>query len=262
MPHSRISSPREEQVPAPPPDVRLGVVVPFGNEEATVVSFLGQVCAYLRPQDVVFCVLDTVSQDQTRALVEGQGAQDGRVHLIWAPDNRCIVDAYFRGYREALDAGCDWILEMDGGFSHRPDEIPRFIEAMGQGVDFVAGSRFRDGGEHTGSWFRYGVSRGGTLLANAVLGTRMTDMTSGFECFTREALAYVVDRGVRSRAHFFQTEIRYMLHDWNWIEVPITYANPSKSVGSTSIMESLRILWRMRREQYPSDPVPARATSK
>jgi dolichol-phosphate mannosyltransferase len=237
-----------------PADVRLGVVVPFGNEEGTVAAFLREVSTYLRPEDAIFCVLDTVSQDRTRERIAGEEGRNPRIHLIWAPENRCVVDAYFRGYQEALDAGCDWILEMDGGFSHRPDEIPRFLEAMGTGVDFVAGSRFREDGRHTGSWSRYWISKGGTLLANAVLGTRMTDMTSGFECFTREALEFVVDRGVRSRAHFFQTEIRYMLHDWIWTEVPITYANPSPGVGGDSITESLRILWQLRREQRANRP--------
>jgi dolichol-phosphate mannosyltransferase len=136
---------------------------------------------------------------------------------------------------------------MDGGFSHQPGEIPRFVAAMESGYEFAAGSRFIHGGSHTGSAFRFFVSRGGTMLTNLLLGTRMRDMTSGFECFSRRAIQHVVDQGVRSRAHFFQTEIRYMLHDWAWVEVPITYTNPSKSVGASSIKEALRILWTLFR---------------
>jgi dolichol-phosphate mannosyltransferase len=75
----------------------------------------------------------------------------------------------------------------------------------------------------------------------------MTDMTSGFELFTRPAMQHVLERGVRSRAHFFQTEIRHMMHAFKWIEVPITYANDQPSVAGGSIMESLRGLWRLWR---------------
>jgi dolichol-phosphate mannosyltransferase len=71
----------------------------------------------------------------------------------------------------------------------------------------------------------------------------MSDMTSGFECFSHKAMQFVVEQGVRSRAHFFQTEIRFMLRNWNWVEVPITYSNPSQSVGSDAITESLRTLF-------------------
>src|SRR5262245_9455656 len=209
--------------------MRLGITVPLANEEATIDGFLGRVLLQLTMEDRVFCVLDNASKDRTRERVEAWAARDSRVVLVWAPENRCVVDAYFRGYRAALAAGCRWILEMDGGMSHQPEEIPRFIEAMTHGYDYVGGCRFMPGGCHTGSLKRYLVSRGGTALTNWLLVTRMKDMTGGFECFSRRALEAVLEHGVRSRAHFFQTEIKFLLRDWHWIEVPITYRNPSKS---------------------------------
>jgi hypothetical protein len=39
-----------------------------------------------------------------------------------------------------------------------------------------------------------------------------------------------------------------MLHDWDWVEVPISYSSPSKSVGGGNVLEAFRILWRMFRE--------------
>ena len=231
---------------------RLGVVIPLANEEAQIDHFLVNTTAQLCERDLVFCVLDNVSRDGTRERVTDFSKRDPRVRLVWAPGNRCVVDSYFRGYREALVAGCQWILEMDGGYSHRPEEIPQFVAAMERGADLAAGSRFVPGGSHRGSLFRYCVSRGGSVLTNLLLGTRMYDMTSGFECFSRVALEHVVERGVRSRAHFFQTEIRYLLHDWEWVEIPINYTNPSKSVGGQSLREALRILWTLFRESRTS----------
>lgn len=226
---------------------RLGVVVPMANEEDTVAEFLARVLAQLEDRDSVFVVLDNASHDRTRAIVADAAAADSRVVLVWAPENTCVVDAYFRGYREALAAGCEWILEMDGGLSHCPEEIPRFLAAMASGADFAAGSRFAKGGSYKGRIARRLLSSGGTRLSNLVLGTRMRDMTSGFECFTREAMSHVVEHGVESRGHFFQTEIRYMLRDWNWVEVPISYRNPSTRVGSAGVKNALRQLWRLRR---------------
>ena len=174
---------------------------------------------YLGEKDRIFCILDNVSKDQTRELVGQEALHDKRVCLVWAPENRCVVDAYFCGYRCALAANCKWILEMDGGYSHRPDEIPRFIAAMTEGVEFAAGSRFVAEGNYNGRWSRNLLSRAGTVLANVMLGTRMQDMTRGFECFSRRAMEYVVANGVNSKAHFFQTEIRFMLRNWKWKEI-------------------------------------------
>lgn len=228
--------------------LRLGVVIPLANEQETISNLLQDILGYLGEKDRIFCILDNVSKDQTRGLVEQEALHDKRVCLVWAPENRCVVDAYFCGYRRALAANCKWILEMDGGYSHRPDEIPRFIAAMTEGVEYAAGSRFVAEGNYNGRWSRNLLSRAGTVLANVMLGTRMQDMTSGFECFSRRAMEYVVAKGVSSKAHFFQTEIRFMLRNWKWKEIPISYSSPSNSVGGQAIGESFRLLWMLTKQ--------------
>jgi len=228
--------------------MRLGVVTPLANEEHSVTELLDRTLAQLGEDDRVFCVLDNVSKDRTRDFVSDRARRDPRVVLVWAPENRCVVDAYFRGYRAALAAGCRWVLEMDGGLSHQPEEIPQFIRAMEQGYDYVGGCRFMPAGGYSGPWSRYLISRGGGVLSNLLLGTHMRDMTGGFECFSRRALEAVLARGVRSRAHFFQTEIKVLMHQFKWTEVPIHYRNPSKSVGTASLKEAFRNLWELVRE--------------
>jgi dolichol-phosphate mannosyltransferase len=224
---------------------RLGVVIPLSNEEATVTELLKRVLLQLSDNDRVFCVVDHTSKDTTRRQVEEYSLKDLRVLLVWAPENRCVVDAYFAGYQAAINAGAQWILEMDGGFSHLPEEIPLFIAAINQGYDYVAGCRFMKGGSYKGAVTRKMISWGGAKLSNFLLGTRMRDMTSGFECFSRSAMLLVLKHGVRSRAHFFQTEIKYLLRNSKWVEVPISYSNPSKSVGASNLLEAFNILYAM-----------------
>ena len=190
-------------------------------------------------------MLDNVSKDGTRDLLEQYARSEPRLQVVWAPQNRCIVDAYISGYRAALAAGCDWILEMDAGFSHRPEQIPAFLACISEGFDCAFGSRFCESGAYRQSWKRRLISQGGTWLSNAVLGTHLSDMTSGFELFSGEALALVLEKGIHSRAHFFQTEIRAYCHGLRIREVPIVYANPSPRLGSGAIVEALRQLRRL-----------------
>ncbi|HXC97830.1 MAG TPA: glycosyltransferase family 2 protein [Verrucomicrobiae bacterium] len=233
----------------PPQQPKLGVATPLANEEATINRLLDGVLEHLRSQDRFYCVLDNSCKDKTRTIVSERAARDPRVVLVWAPQNRCVVDAYFAGYRAAVDDGCEWILEMDGGLSHLPEQIPRFLDAMSQGYDFVGGSRYLPGGSHKSPWNRVFVSRGGSALARLVLRAKMTDMTSGFECFSRKAMCHVLEKGVTSKANFFQTEIRWMMHEFRWLEVPITYKNNNFRIGRNSIREAFKILWDMRRAE-------------
>jgi dolichol-phosphate mannosyltransferase len=231
-----------------PRRARLAVVTPLANERATIDEFVRRVMAQLGPEDHLFTVFDNVSTDGSADRARELARTEPRLTVVWAPENRSVVDAYFRGYREALAGEFELVLEMDGGLSHLPEQIPRFREAMARGFDYAGGSRFMRGGRFEGPWSRYLISRGGTWLTNLLLGTRMRDMTSGFECFTRPTLQGIVDRGVRSRAHFFQTEIRTRMHEVNWVEVPISYGCPSNSVGKAPVGEAFRVLWAMYRE--------------
>jgi dolichol-phosphate mannosyltransferase len=244
-----VKKPAEPCDSQPPPRPKLGVTVPLANEEDTIQGFLDRVLAHLLSHDRVYCVLDNVCKDRTRSIVSGRSAQDPRVVLVWSPQNRCVVDAYFAGYRAAFDDGCEWILEMDGGFSHLPEQIPPFLAAMEQGYDYVGGSRYLPGGCHKSPWNRVLVSKGGTLLARRLLNAKMTDMTSGFECFNRRAMQMVLQAGVASKANFFQTEIRWMMHPLRWLEVPISYQNANFRIGRSSIREAFRILWDLRRAE-------------
>ncbi len=230
-------------------EIHLGIACPMANEGEDAVRFVREALARCDrfPQVQFFAVLDHATKDNSLDLLRAYATSEPRLVVVWAPENRCVVDAYIRGYREALAAGCDWILEIDAGFSHRPEDLPRFFDAMAQGYDCVFGSRFISGGVTTKIGLkRYIVSRGGTLLTNLLLGTRQTDMTSGFELFSRRALEMVLERGIRSRAHFFQTEIKVFCRKLRIVEVPIHYSSPSPRLKGSAITESFRELRHLR----------------
>ena len=229
-------------------EIALAIACPMANEGEGAVRFVRAVldrCQGFRKVTFI-AVLDTVSRDDTLERLRELKKQEPRLAVVWAPENRHLVDAYVRGYREALAAGSDWILEIDAGFSHRPEDISGFFEKMRQGYDCVFGRRFIKGGGMTDiSALRYMVSRGGTLLANLLLGTRLKDMTSGFELFSRAALEMVLERGIQSRAHFFQTEIKTYCRGLRLAEVPIHYRSPSPRLSSSALKDSFRQLWRL-----------------
>jgi len=232
--------------------ISLGVVCPMANELDTAEKFVREVLGACEPYGfrgvTFFAVLDRVSRDGTLELLRGLEQSLPQLRVVWAPENRSVVDAYLRGYREALDAGCDWVLEIDAGYSHQPSDIPAFFEKMSEGHDCVFGSRFCAGGRISESSLKRAViSRGGTLLTNLLLGTSLSDMTSGFELFSRAALQEVLRKGIHSRGHFFQTEIKAHCHDLRIAEVPIHYRAASDSVNNNVLKDAFRNLWRLFR---------------
>jgi dolichol-phosphate mannosyltransferase len=228
--------------------VSLGIVCPMANERPTAVEFVNAVLEQCRGFKSVtfFAVLDNACTDGTFDLLKVLQNKSPQLKVIWAPEDRCVVDAYVRGYREALNAGCDWILEIDASFSHQPSQIPQFFDKMTDGFDCVFGSRFCKGGKFTEAPLsRYFISYVGSVLTNLLLGTKLKDMTSGFEMFTNAALRKVVDRGIQSRGHFFQTEIKTYCRNMRIIEVPIHYRAPSQNVSFAVIIDAFSNLFRL-----------------
>ncbi|MFZ0033519.1 MAG: glycosyltransferase [Sedimentisphaerales bacterium] len=232
--------------------VNMGIVCPMANERPTAVEFVNAVLEQCRDFKSVmfFVVFDNSCKDGTIDLVKGLQNKLPQLKVIWAPENKCVVDAYIRGYQEALNANCDWILEIDASFSHQPSQIPQFFDKMAEGYDCVFGSRFCKGGKFTEApWSRYFISYTGSILTNLLLGTKLKDMTSGFEMFTKSALQKVLDKGIQSHGHFFQTEIKTHCRNMHIIEVPIHYRAPSQNVNVAIIIDAFSNLFRLFRKR-------------
>ena len=222
------------------------VVIPMANEEETfqdLTSALTSVLDHLE-SGVVYMVVDNASKDQTLPLCQALSAKDPRYKTVWAPDNRNVVDAYLAGYKAALSGGHEFIIEMDAGLSHDPRALPMFLRVLNEGNECAFGSRNINGGSNADSPFRRRfISSFGTFLANLFLGTRMHDMTSGYQGFRSYVVRAFVERGLKSKAHFYQTELRYLLRYSRYMEVPIHYRAPSPSVSDKAMKNSLEVFW-------------------
>jgi dolichol-phosphate mannosyltransferase len=217
----------------------------MANEENEFTLFTSEVSSILDElkSGKVYLVTDTVSKDRTKELCDSLAAKDNRFVSVYAPENKNVVDAYIRGYKEAYQQGHEFIIEMDAGLSHDPKVIPLFLESFAKGNECVFGSRFIKGGSMGDSPFkRKFLSVAGTLLSNFLLGTKLKDMTSGFQGFSREVVGKLINYSLLSKAHFYQTEVRYLLRKRKQIEIPIQYKAPSPRVSENAIKNSISVL--------------------
>jgi dolichol-phosphate mannosyltransferase len=221
-------------------------IVPMANESQDFAAFVGLLQPLLDRLGTgkMYFVVDKATKDNTLELCQELSARDPRFVTVWAPENRNVVDAYMRGLREAYNAGHELIIEMDAGLSHDPRAIPMFLRVLNEGNECAFGSRFCNGGSMAdSSLFRKTLSRTGTFLSNTLLGTDMYDMTSGFQGFHRNIVGEVLAYPLLSKAHFYQTEMRYLLRKKRFAEVPIHYRAPSNSVSQKAIRNALDVLW-------------------
>lgn len=155
-------------------------LVPALNEEESV----GRVVAGARGAlgaDVV--VVDDGSSDATADVARRAGAI-----VLSLPFNVGVGGAIRTGLRFALERGYDRVVQLDGDGQHDPHDARRLLEVLDRdGADLVVGSRFAAG-------YQVSAARRGAMgllawLVSRQVGTRLTDVSSGFRAMGRRAIA-------------------------------------------------------------------------
>ncbi len=226
------------------------IVMPVANEESTMGQILDEILALPYDNLYIYPVIDSYSKDRTEEIIREREKVSDKVRCIFHKESEGVITCYLEGFRQALLDGAEWIIEMDGGGSHLPSELYQFIQRLEEGYDCVWGSRFIQGGSmREQPLYRRVLSQGGTYLSNLVLGTKLKDMTSGFEGFQRQILEKMNLDAFLSRGHMYQTEMRYYCRGFHTVEVPIHYVGSASSLKGSSVLEALKILFMLRRHE-------------
>ncbi len=225
---------------------RALVVLPTYNERDNLPQIVPAILAQAALLDVL--VVDDNSPDGSGALADELArAHPGRVRVLHRARKEGLGPAYLAGFAQALEAGYGRILQMDADFSHPPDKLPLMLETAARG-DVALGSRYVEGGG-TENWGlgRRILSRGGSLYARTILGTRVQDMTGGFRCYRREVLEKLDLSSIHSSGYVFQIELihRALRAGFRVDEVPFVFVD--RRVGKSKMSRAivLEAVWRV-----------------
>ncbi|MEU7816524.1 glycosyltransferase [Pseudonocardia sp. NPDC049154] len=159
----------------------MSVVVPTRNEARNLQVVLPAIAA-VRPAVHEVIVVDGNSVDGT--------VETARRVLPWVR----IVEQTRKGKGNAMACGFaaatgDIIVMFDADGSADPAEIPAFVAALKAGADFAKGSRFtRGGGSDDITLLRRTGNAGLNGVANALFGTRHSDLCYGYNAFWADLL--------------------------------------------------------------------------
>ncbi len=162
------------------------VIVPTYNERDNLPPLAERLLRL--PVAVDLLVVDDNSPDGTGMLADELAARHPSIHVLHRAQKQGLGRAYCAGFAWALDHDYELIMEMDGDFSHNPDDIPKFLDAA-LDADLVLGSRYMNG-IRVINWplGRLMLSMGAAQYVKRITGMPFTDPTGGFKCFRRRAL--------------------------------------------------------------------------
>jgi glycosyltransferase involved in cell wall biosynthesis len=164
------------------------VVIPVINEGERIKSLLSRMAALKINSIADIIIVDGGSTDGSLELDSLQ--QKGARGLLVKTGPGKLSAQLRCAYAFALDQGYEGIISIDGNDKDDPEAIPRFIEALKQGVDFVQASRFISGGvaENTPKLRDFAIRFIHAPMLSLSSGFRWTDTTQGFRAYSRKML--------------------------------------------------------------------------
>jgi dolichol-phosphate mannosyltransferase len=224
------------------------IIVPTYNERENLSRLAQRLLAL--PMRVDLLVVDDGSPDGTGKLADELAGKHPEIHVLHRTGKNGLGRAYIAGFKWALERGYEFIFEMDGDFSHDPDDVPVFLEAA-KNADLVLGSRYI-GGIRVINWplKRLMLSRCAGKYVKLVTGMPFTDPTGGYKCFRRRALQAINLDKIRSNGYSFQIEMTHKLwrQGFKIVEVPIIFTE--RTVGRSKmaghiVSEAFWMVWRL-----------------
>ena len=166
------------------------------------------------------------------------------------------------GISWALSRGYKGIVTIDGNNKDSIEDVPKFIDKLENGYDFVQGSRFIKGGRAINTPFSRTVAV--RLIHAPVISLtarhRFTDTTNAFRAYSKK---YLEDGRVKPLRDIFMTyellaylSVRATQIGMKACEVPVTRAYPKKGKTPTKISpikgnaELMKILFRNALGKY------------
>lgn len=210
------------------------IVIPTYNERENLPKLATRLLKLPVPVDLL--VVDDNSPDGTGRLADELAAAHPQVHVLHRPNKDGLGRAYLAGFKWALERDYEFVFELDGDFSHDPDEIPAFLEAA-ENADCVLGTRYK-GGIRVINWplSRLMLSRGAGVYVQTITGMPFTDPTGGYKCFRRRALEALKLDEIKSNGYSFQIELTHRLwrQGMRIEEVPIIFTDRIKGRSKMS----------------------------
>lgn len=232
------------------------IIIPTYNEASNIKLLIPEVLK--QSPDFEVLVVDDNSPDQTALVVKELMKNNDRVHILEREKKAGLGKAYVAGFKWALshERGYGFVCEMDADFSHDPNELHLFIEALNNGFDAVCGSRYIRG-VRVLNWDlnRLLISLIGNFYARFATGIKLTDLTGGYNCYTRKVLESLNLDNISSSGYSFQIEMKAKTtyKGFKIAEVPIIFRDRFEGTTKMSggiVNEALFKCWKIRFEKW------------
>ncbi|MFX0137940.1 MAG: polyprenol monophosphomannose synthase [Candidatus Hodarchaeota archaeon] len=220
------------------------IIIPTYNEAENIEPLVNKIFV-LQPKFNII-IVDDNSPDGTGDIADNLSRKDNRIETIHRPRKAGLGTAYMEGFKQALAKGADYIFEMDADFSHDPNSLQSFVEAI-KDADLVIGSRYVNGVRVIGWRFRrlFISKMANIFISHLMVNPEIYDYTAGYRCYRRKVIESIDLNNIYSDGYAFQIEMTYRTFQKGFkiIEIPIIFRERESGISKISRNVAWEAFW-------------------
>ncbi|MBI2596183.1 glycosyltransferase [Candidatus Daviesbacteria bacterium] len=222
---------------------KIVIVLPTYNERNSLKKFIDEVFEQgrnLPGYNIEILISDSKSPDGTGELAESLSRKDPRIHVIKV--GRGLGVGLIEGHNYSLKKlKPDIMVQLDADGQVQADVLPRLINTLGEGYDFVFGSRFVKGGKNKLSFQRRLFSAGASLICRLIMGPfSIKEFTNSARAFTPALFKKINLERLPWREQTFIVQPAFLneaiLAGAKYKEVPLVFRNRHEGYSKNKVV--------------------------
>jgi glycosyltransferase involved in cell wall biosynthesis len=225
--------------------MRISVVIPVFNEEATIYPILNRVVETQIASEII--TVDDGSTDLTSKILK-DFQRHHPIHIITHSKNQGKGSAVSTGLNAASG---DIIILQDADLEYDPDDYEDLLQPIIQNkTDVVYGARFTERNLFSSYSLHYFANKTLTHFTNILYRSDLNDMETGYKVFKRRIFEGL---NIRAKGFDFEPEFtaKLLKQGIKILEVPISFNPRSYSEGKKiKLLDAIEAIWTLLKYRF------------
>ena len=200
------------------------------KEAENIVKLLKKIRLFSK--NIKILIINDKSNDNTFLFLKN--LSDKNLIILERPSKLGLGTAHKLSMLYSIRYNYDFLITMDGDFSHDPKYIPRLLEKSGKN-NFVIGSRFCQNGKSDYKGLRKVISKLGNIFAKKILNLKINEITTYYRVYSVNVLKKIPFNELNAQGYSLGVKIIWLMKKLNtkMIEIPIHFKD--RNLGKSKI---------------------------
>ncbi len=196
------------------------ISVPVYKEAENILKLINEITNYCPQADIL--IINDLSNDSTSEIIKK--INNKKIKYIERPFKMGLGTAHKLSMLFAIKNHYNYLITMDGDFSHEPKEIPNLISNI-KPNQFIIGSRFCLNGKSDYQGVRKIVSNLGNIVARIFLNIKLKELTTYYRVYEVNSLKKLPFNELNAQGYSLGVRVIWLLNKLNikLIEKPIHF---------------------------------------